>query len=578
MSTRTFFCLSASLLDSTIIDKNFTLISLNSGVGAFAIRTSFSFLLSFTLVCTTLSAFGWGTLSLADEAGLDESRTAVSAAATPTPTSHPAENVDLKEVVEAPPVVKAIPPELRLVPEEVLAEEELRPVDVLPVEDVDTVKDTEKESAGRVDVEAQTGSSGADKNLEAESSAAQERHIPALEAEPGILEALAQEMVHNVPEQKSLVLLGAEVAPGTSTRLEWSPSVSFMGISAPSPVLVINGVKAGPTLCLTAAVHGDELNGIEIVRRIMYNIEPQELSGAIIGVPIVNLQGFRRSSRYLPDRRDLNRYFPGNPEGSSASRIAASFFNQIIKRCDLLIDLHTGSFRRTNLPQLRADMTYSEVAKFARKMGAIVVVQSEGTEGSLRRAAVEAGIPSLTLEAGAPHELEREAVEHGVKSIESAMDSLGMLKRRRFWERPSEPVYYQSMWVRAKEGGILFSEIKLGDPVTKGHLLGVVTDPITNMRSEVLAPFDGRVIGMALNQVMYPGFAAYHIGLQSSVEKVAQQNPLVSRDDETIRDEDHAADDAADAPSPLDEESTKAAGPEAPPTVEVEMVPVEDSE
>lgn len=316
--------------------------------------------------------------------------------------------------------------------------------------------------------------------------------------------------------QAPLMLLGSEVLPGTATRLEWSPSVSFLGIAAPTAVLVINGVASGPTLCLTAAVHGDELNGIEIVRRVMYNIDPQELTGAIIGTPIVNLEGFRAGSRYLSDRRDLNRYFPGNPAGSSASRIAFSFFEEVVSHCDMLIDLHTGSFRRTNLPQLRADLTYPAVEELSREMGAIVVVQSTGAKGSLRRAATERGVPAVTLEAGAPHELQKSAVEYGVKSVESALDGLGLADRLRFWERADEPVYYKSSWVRAREGGILISDVKLGQNVEEGELLGAVTDPITNRRHEIRSTYSGRVIGMALNQVMHPGFAAYHIGINAS--------------------------------------------------------------
>ncbi len=459
--------------------------------------------------------------SAPDEAGLAPAPTptiAVEPELSPAPTHapKPAKNIDLKEVVEDPtPAVEVVSP----------AEEQTE--ELLPLE---------KERQERLD--------------------------EALDEKPGLLKSLKDELVGEVETQPSLVLLDTEVAPGTSTRLEWSPSVSFMGISAPTAVLVLNGVKAGPTLCLTAAVHGDELNGIEIVRRVMYNIDPKELSGAVIGVPIVNLQGFRRSSRYLPDRRDLNRFFPGNPRGSSASRIASSFFNNVVKHCDLLIDLHTGSFRRTNLPQLRADLSTPEVAKFAKKMGAIVVVQSEGAAGCLRRAAVEAGIPSVTLEAGAPHELQRESVEHGVKSIESAMDNLGMIDRRRFWERPAEPVYYQSSWVRAIDGGILFSEVELGDSIKKGDLLGVVTDPITNARSEIIAPFDGRVIGMALNQVMYPGFAAYHIGLQASVENVKKETPETPASDSVPQ-------------TPIDSAVPVELEDEAEPS---EFIPIEDSE
>ncbi|WP_075185708.1 succinylglutamate desuccinylase/aspartoacylase family protein [Teredinibacter haidensis] len=321
--------------------------------------------------------------------------------------------------------------------------------------------------------------------------------------------------------QEPLVLLDNEVPAGTSTRLSWSPDVSFMGISAPSAVLVVHGLKPGPTVCLTAAIHGDELNGIEVVRHVLYSIDPAELAGTVIGVPIVNLQGFRRSSRYLPDRRDLNRYFPGNAHGSSASRIASSFFDGVVRHCDMLVDLHTGSFRRTNLPQLRADLTLPRVADLAKKMGSIVVVHSEGTPGCLRRASVEFGIPAVTLEAGQPQQLQKTAVNHGIKSVKTLLDNLGMLDRRQFWQLKAEPIYYKSQWVRAISGGILFSEVELGDRVAVGEILGVITDPITNQRHEVIAPYNGRVIGMALNQVMYPGFAAYHIGLQSSVEAVS---------------------------------------------------------
>ena len=318
-------------------------------------------------------------------------------------------------------------------------------------------------------------------------------------------------------QQTPFVLLKNEVLPGTTTRLAWSPDVSFMGISAPTAVLVLNGVKPGPTLCLTAAIHGDELNGIEIVRRVLYDIDPQELSGAIIGVPIVNLEGFRSGSRSLSDRRDLNRFFPGNPYGSSSSRIAYSFFHEVISYCDMLIDLHTGSFRRTNLPQLRADLSYPAVEKLSQKMCAIVVVQSQGAEGSLRRAATENGIPAVTLEAGAPHELQKSAVDYGVESVESALNGLGLIDRRSFWQRADEPVYYNSTWVRASEGGILLSEVELGQTVKQGELLGIVTDPITNQSYEIQSTYAGRVIGMALNQVMHPGFAAYHIGIKASV-------------------------------------------------------------
>lgn len=318
----------------------------------------------------------------------------------------------------------------------------------------------------------------------------------------------------------ALDLLGEHVLPGTSARLVWSPDQSFEGIAVPTAVLVVHGVRFGPTVCLTAALHGDELNGIEIVRRVLYVLDPQQLSGTVIGVPIVNLHGFRRNSRYLPDRRDLNRFFPGAPHGSSASRIAHSFFEQVIRHCDALVDIHTGSFQRTNLPQLRADMKVPAVAGLTSGFTATSVLHSPGEPGTLRRAAVEAGIPAVTLETGEPGRLQQNKIAHGTQGIAGLFDHLGMLPRTS--ERPApEPVYYESVWVRADRGGLLFGEVSLGQRVRSGELLATVTDPITNVRSELRAPQDGRVLGMALNQVVMPGFAAFRIGIPTTESDLA---------------------------------------------------------
>jgi predicted deacylase len=363
------------------------------------------------------------------------------------------------------------------------------------------------------DEESTSAPQGADDVISAEASAADESPDP--QADESAAEAADES------HARSLVLLNAEVAPGTSTRLSWSPRVSFMGVSAPTPVLVVNGVNPGPTLCLTAAVHGDETNGIETVRRVLYGIDAEKLSGAVIGVPIVNLESFRARSRYLPDRRDLNRFFPGNTTGSAASRIAFSFFEEVIRHCEYLIDLHTGSFGRTNLQQVRADLRDPGVRELSEKLGRIVVVQSPGTPGTLRRAATEAGIPTVTLEAGGPNILDRSVVEESVESIRNAMSGLGLLNRSRWLRRVDAPVFYRSVWIRANDGGFLISETRLGAEVDVGSLLGVVTNPITNQRSEIRSPFAGRVIGMALNQVMQPGYAAYHLGIEPEEAPVA---------------------------------------------------------
>ncbi|MFV8818731.1 succinylglutamate desuccinylase [Haliea sp. E17] len=328
-------------------------------------------------------------------------------------------------------------------------------------------------------------------------------------------------------EDPALLILGTEVPRSTATRLSWSPSQSLDGIATPTPVLIVNGAEPGPVLCLTGAIHGDELNGIEIVRRALYNLDPESLSGTVIGVPIVNLQGFHRSSRYLADRRDLNRYFPGYPEGSSASRIAYSFFEEVIRHCDALVDLHTGSFHRTNMPQLRGDLRDPRVRELTEGFGNTVVLQSRGASGTLRRAAVNAGIPAVTLEAGGSMRLQQSAVNHGVNGITTLMNKLGMIKRFKLWGDP-EPIYHRSLWVRAEQGGILLGHARLGDNVSEGDLLGSVTDPITNISTNIFAPRDARVIGMAVNQVVLPGYAAFHLAFatpKAEVEKMAE-DPL----------------------------------------------------
>jgi predicted deacylase len=323
----------------------------------------------------------------------------------------------------------------------------------------------------------------------------------------------------------TMSLLDTEIEPGTAQRLSWSATELFEGVPVSTPVLVVNGALPGPTLCLSAAVHGDELNGIEIVRRVLHDIEADKLSGAIIGIPIVNVQGFRRGSRYLPDRRDLNRYFPGNPNGSAAARIAHSFFNKVVSNCDALIDLHTGSFERANLPQIRADLRDPDVLTLTQGLGSMVILHSTPAVGTLRYAATRAGIPAVTLEAGGPSQLELDEVKVGVKGIETLVYTLGMVKKRRLWGEP-EPVYYRSSWVRANNGGILLSDVGLGSTVRKGDILGTITDPMNNARSEVRSPYSGRIIGMARNQVVMPGFAAFHVGIQTD-EAPVDETPII---------------------------------------------------
>jgi uncharacterized protein len=330
------------------------------------------------------------------------------------------------------------------------------------------------------------------------------------------------------------LILGTKIPSNSSATLSWIPEEAVGGFSEDTPVLVINGKTPGMTLCLTGAIHGDELNGIEMIRRIMHSVQSEKLTGTLIGVPVANIMGFRRNSRYLPDRRDWNRYFPGNTYGSSASRLAHSFFSNIIMHCDALVDIHTGSFHRTNLTQLRADLADEKVAALAQNFGSIAVLNSHGNPNSLRAAAVRAGIPAVTLEAGEPMAMQSKIVTEGTDAIMTLISKLGMYGKQPRW-RQSSPVYYRSSWVRANQSGILFSRVQLGNKVKKGDVLATVTDPITNAKTEIKSPYDGRVIGMALDQVVMPGFATHHIGIQTLEAILLEESAPM---DDGIEDED----------------------------------------
>ena len=356
-----------------------------------------------------------------------------------------------------------------------------------------------------------------------ETSAAAEKLVEAVPAHEHDV-PLADAVTTAEGQARPLLLLGSEILPGSAQRLAWSATELFEGVPVSTPVLVVNGDLPGPTLCLMAAVHGDELNGIEMVRRVLHDIDPSRLSGAVIGVPIVNVQGFRRGSRYLPDRRDLNRYFPGNPNGSAAARIAHALFTDVVAHCDALVDLHTGSFERANLPQIRADLRNPDVVTLTLGFGSMVVLHSQPTVGTLRHAATMAGIPAVTVEAGGPSQLELAEVKHGVKGIETLLTTLGMVKKIRLWGDP-EPVYYRSSWVRADNGGILLADVSLGSTVRKGDLLGTITDPMSNASTKLYSPYSGRIIGMARNQVVMPGFAAFHVGIQADEAIMEEEAP-----------------------------------------------------
>ncbi|MEX2205883.1 MAG: succinylglutamate desuccinylase/aspartoacylase family protein [Myxococcota bacterium] len=316
---------------------------------------------------------------------------------------------------------------------------------------------------------------------------------------------------------QALELLGQPIAPGDQRRLALPVSETFVGEDASTPVIVVAGAQVGPVLCLTAGIHGDELNGIEVVRRSLDRAKPDTLAGTLVGIPIVNLAAFRRSSRYMPDRRDLNRFFPGRPRGSSASRLAYSVFEKVVRQCDALVDVHSGSFHRTNLPQVRGDLRRPEVLRLARAFGSEIAIHNEGRAGTLRRAASEAGIPAITYEAGEPMRFQSDEIERGVLGVEHMLAQLGM-RLVKTSGAPEPQLYYRARWIRADDGGILKARAKLGDTVKANQVLGTIFDPISNEKSTIRATHEGRVIGVALDQLVMPGFAAFHIATDEPME------------------------------------------------------------
>ncbi len=309
---------------------------------------------------------------------------------------------------------------------------------------------------------------------------------------------------------------GHRIEPGTKQRIVLHASESFVGASVETPVVIIRGRSPGPTMCLTAGIHGDELNGTETVRRVLARISPEDLDGMIIGLPIVNVHGFRSRTRYLPDRRDLNRHFPGTPHGSSASRIAFAIFEGVIRHCDALIDFHSGSFHRSNLPQVRGDFTSADILELARGLGVNVAVHHPGIVGTLRREATAHEIPTVLYEGGESLRLQGPEIQRGENGVLRLLRYIGMLNVPYEIDDRDQEFFFDSQWVRVNHGGIFVPAVELGDRVEVETVLATVFDPLGGERAVIRSPVAGRVIGMAMAQVVIPGFAAFHIGDQQA--------------------------------------------------------------
>lgn len=276
------------------------------------------------------------------------------------------------------------------------------------------------------------------------------------------------------------------------------------------PVQVMHGREDGPTVWVNAAIHGDEVVGVEVVRRVLAGLSPKTLRGTLIAVPIVNVHGFMAGDRYLPDRRDLNRSFPGSSRGSLAGRLAHLMMTEVVAPCEVGIDLHTGSDGRTNLPQVRADLDDPKTVALAEAFGAPVMLHAKLRDGSLRSAAREMGATVLLYEAGEPWRFDEWAITAGVVGVRRVLAALGMTDPVDLAEEPSLACR-TSGWVRARATGILHLEVELGRRVAQGDRLGALSDSFGRTLRLVRADRDGIVIGHSRAPLVNRGDALVHI-------------------------------------------------------------------
>jgi predicted deacylase len=309
------------------------------------------------------------------------------------------------------------------------------------------------------------------------------------------------------------------VQPGERATVRLPVADLYTGTSLAMPVHVVCGRRDGPVLFVSAAIHGDELNGVEIIRRLLKRRALSSMRGTLLAVPIVNVHGFLDQSRYLPDRRDLNRSFPGSRKGSVAARMAHTFMHEIVAKADFGIDLHTGAINRSNLPQIRGNLDDEATLDLAKAFGAPVIVNSNVRDGSLRQCAADKGMPMLIYEAGEALRFDEVSIRAGLRGTLNAMRHIGMLPLSKK-TRPVSPVLADSTsWVRAPESGIVIPRVELGSRVTAGQALAVIGDPVSDKEAQVKAPFDGIIIGQSKLPLAHEGDALFNVAAFKSVSR-----------------------------------------------------------
>lgn len=304
---------------------------------------------------------------------------------------------------------------------------------------------------------------------------------------------------------------GRGIAPGQAAELRLGVSEFYTAEPLVIPVTVVRGLRPGPTLFLTAAVHGDELNGVAIIRDLLIDQDFTDLAGTLIAVPVVNVPGFLHQTRTLPDNRDLNRSFPGNAEGSFTARVAHRIFQDVVRRSDFGLDLHTAGGDRANYPHVRADLSDPRAAALATAFGTPVVIHGPGPQGALRRVAATAGVPTIVYEAGSSRVFERRFIDVGLNGVMNVLRHLGMLDGGPPAPPPLRLEVRKSTWLRASVGGILDLKVTLGEAVGRDQVISVNTNPFGRERSQLASPAGGIVIGLTRSPLVHPGDAICHL-------------------------------------------------------------------
>ncbi|MFK7890774.1 MAG: succinylglutamate desuccinylase/aspartoacylase family protein [Granulosicoccus sp.] len=322
---------------------------------------------------------------------------------------------------------------------------------------------------------------------------------------------------------KPITIGDGTVQPGERRYIDLQLPPLYTHTSVAMPVHVINGKTAGPVMFVTAAVHGDEINGIEIIRRLLATKALNRMAGTLIAVPVVNVYGFVSQSRYLPDRRDLNRAFPGSDKGSMAARLADTLMSEIVEKCSHGIDLHTAAEGRANLPQIRADLErHPELAKLAEAFAPPILLDSTTRDGTLRDAARE--VQLLLYEAGEALRFDELAIRAGLKGILNVMRYLKMLppSSKPKTSKSSTWIANNSVWLRAPQSGILRTRIPLGGIVSTDMIIGYISDPFGEAEMQVISPVSGVLIGMTKLPLVHEGEALFHVATTDATQSAAQ--------------------------------------------------------